>query len=199
VYALTFHGETPWSEEAHTDLHELGEYLGIRLREVLREDMGETYAPNVSSEFERIPFSAYSLNIAFSCKPKDVDGLRQALRRVIAETKKNGVSDSYVEKLKSERTRSLEQAYLSNGFWLQRLVDKFRMHEDPRKILDLTELTQRVTSEHLQAAARRFLRDDQYVEARLTPAPQAPSSPAPVPTSASAAPPTKAAAAISAP
>jgi zinc protease len=199
VYALTFHGETPWSEEAHTDLHELGEYLGIRLREVLREDMGETYSPNVSSDFERVPFAAYTLNIAFSCKPKDVDGLRQALRRVIAETKKNGVTDSYVEKLKSERTRSLEQAYLSNGFWLQRLVDKFRMHEDPRKILVLTELTGRVTSQHLQAAARRFLRDDQYVEARLTPAAREPSNGTQTPASATAAPPAKAGAAVSAP
>jgi hypothetical protein len=55
--------------------------------------------------------------------------------------------------------------------------------------LILNELTQRVTSNNLRAAARKFLRDDQYIEAKLTPAPAAPAPAAP------AAPPPPAAAA----
>jgi zinc protease len=178
-FALTFHGESPWSENAHTDLYELGEYLQLRLREVLREEMGGTYAPQVSSRFERVPFAAYSLGISFECKTKDLEQLERATRRVIAETKKSGVPDSYLEKLRSARTRGLEQSYRSNGFWLERLVDKYKLHEDPRQILILKQLTQRVTSDNLRAAARKFLPDDQYIEAKLTPAPEAPVTAAP--------------------
>jgi hypothetical protein len=43
------------------------------------------------------------------------------------------------------------------------------MGEDPRSILALHDLTRRVTGENLRLAARHFLRDDQYIDARLMP------------------------------
>jgi zinc protease len=202
IFSLTFHGESPWSENAHTDLYTLGEYLSMRLREVLREEMGGVYSPRVSSDFDRVPFDSYTLQIAFESKPKDVDALEKAARGVIADVKKSGVPASYLEKLINERTRALELSYRSNSFWLERLVDKYKLHEDPRQILILPELTQRLTSDNLRAAARHFLRDDQYIEARLTPAPgAAPAAPAsaPVPVPAPAAPPSAPAAATAAP
>jgi hypothetical protein len=40
--------------------------------------------------------------------------------------------------------------------------------------LTLHELTQRITSDNLRQAARKYLRDDQYVDAQLTPKSTAP-------------------------
>jgi zinc protease len=165
-----FHGETPrWSENAHTDLTSLESYLSIRLREVLREQLGGVYTPYVQSSFERIPVNEYSLVVAFDCKPADIDKLEQATRQVLTELEKNGAAPSYIEKLTNQRTRSLEEAYRSNDFWLERLVDKYKLREDPRQILILHDLTKRVTSENLQKAARTFARSDQYLEAKLLP------------------------------
>ena len=48
---LMFHGESPWSENAHTDLVSLQMYLEMRVREVLRESLGGTYAPSINSRF----------------------------------------------------------------------------------------------------------------------------------------------------
>jgi zinc protease len=168
-----YHGETPWSENAHTDLDTLERYLSIRLREVLREQLGGVYTPVVSSSFERVPFDSYSLVLGFECKPNDIEKLQQATRGVIAELEKSGAAESYIEKLKNQRTVGLEEAYRANSFWLERLVDKYKMGEDPRQILILHELTKRITSDNLRHAARQFLRHDQYVDARRTPAPEA--------------------------
>ncbi len=168
---LIYHGETPWSENAHTDLNSLVEYLQIRVREVLREELGGVYTPRVVYSFERLPYENYTVAVYFDCKPGDVDKLRSALDGVIADVKKSGVEDRYLEKLRSQRTRELEEAYRTNGFWLARLVDKYRMGEDPRDVLILHDLTKRVTSDNIRAAARRFLRGDQYLDALLTPAP----------------------------
>jgi zinc protease len=172
--SLMFHGEAPWSENAHTDLDSLDTYLGIRVREVLREKLGNVYSPSVSYGFSRLPYDSYNLSVSFESKPGDVDRLLQATRDVIAEVKKSGIDASYVEKLRSERTRDVEEYYRSNAFWLERLVDKYRMKEDPRQILTLHELTQRVTSDNVRSAAQKFLRDDQYLIARLEPAAVAP-------------------------
>ena len=177
--ALIFHGDSPWSEQAHTDLVSLQMYLGIRVREVLRERLGGVYTPRVDANFERLPFNSYALTVSFDCKPSDADKLEQAVRDVIAAVKKSGIEPSYVEKIKSERTRDLEVSYRRNGFWLERLIGKYRLGEDPRDILILHELTKRVTSDNVRLAAKKFLRDDQYLEAKLLPAVDAPAQSAP--------------------
>ncbi len=168
---LIFHGETPWSDPAHTDLVSLQSYLSIRLREVLREQMGGVYTPAVSSEFSRVPFDAYTLTIGFQCKAADIDALARATRDVIAEVKQKGADETYLTKLINQRTRELEEDYRNNAFWLGRLATRYQFGEDPRQILTLHALTQRITSENLRQAARKFLRDDQYVDAQLTPKP----------------------------
>lgn len=169
VATFLYHGESPWSENAHTDLDSLEAYLSIRLREVLREELGGVYTPHVTANFERVPFDAYSFAISFECKPADVDKLKTALSAVLADVKKSGVAASYLEKIAKQRTRNLEEAYRSNGFWLERLVNQYKMNEDPKQILILHELTKRVTSDNIRLAARKYLRDDQYLDALLTP------------------------------
>jgi zinc protease len=131
--------------------------------------MGGVYTPAVSSEFSRVPFGAYTLTIGFQCKAADVDALQQATREVIAEVKQKGADESYLTKLISQRTRQLEENYRDNDFWLGRLASRYELGEDPRQILTLHQLTQRITSDNLRQAALELLRDDQYVDAQLTP------------------------------
>jgi zinc protease len=173
---LRYHGESPWSDPAHTDLVSLQSYLQIRLREVLRDEMGGVYAPSVGQGFDRLPFDAWSLSVSFQCKPADIEKLESAVQAVFADIKKNGVADGYIEKLVSQRTRDLELDYRSNGFWLGRLSSAYLRNEDPRQILTLHELTKRVTSENIRLAARKYLREDQYIDAQLLPKPE-PSEP----------------------
>ncbi|HET9958478.1 MAG TPA: insulinase family protein [Polyangiaceae bacterium] len=167
--SLLYHGESPWSENAHTDLVSLQSYLAIRLREVLREELGAVYTPYVNANFERVPYDAYSLTISLDCKPSDVEKVLRATRQIIDDTKKTGAAAGYVDKIRKQRTRDLDRMYHENGFWLERLVDKYKLREDPRNILILHDLTQRVTSENIKQAARHFLREDQYLEAELQP------------------------------
>jgi zinc protease len=181
---LQHHGESPWSDPAHTDLVSLQSYLQLRLREVLRDQMGGVYAPQVSSSFDRIPFDAWTLSISFQCKPADIEKLERAVQEVVADVKKNGVAEGYIEKLKSQRTRDLELDYRSNGFWLGRLTSAYEHADDPRQILGLHELTKRVTSDNIRLAARKYLREDQYIDAQLLPKPESakPEAAQPVPT-----------------
>lgn len=172
---LLYYGDLPWSEKDSTDLNTLEQYLSLRLRDV----PGGVYTPFVGSTFERIPFGSYSLAVAFECKPADVDQLVRSTREVIAELEKSGAPASYVEKLIDQRTRQLQASYRSNEFWLERLVDKYKLGEDPREILKLQDLTKRVTSDNLRLAARKFLRNDQNLDALLLPAAKAVAPPAP--------------------
>jgi zinc protease len=186
---LVFHGESPWSDPAHTDLVSLESYLGIRLREVLREQLGAVYTPYVESRFDRVPYDAYSMVISLECKPSDLDRVERAVRDVIRDTKKSGVEASYLDKMINQRTRELEEGYRTNSFWLGRLASRYERGEDPREIMILHALTKRITKDNLRHAAQQFLRDDQYLDARLLPAATAPAtSPGSAPTALPAAP-----------
>ncbi len=169
IVSLVYHREIPWSDNAHTDLVSLQSYLQIRLREVLREQIGATYSPGVSQVFQHVPFSQARLSISLQCKPADVEPLLEATRAVITEVKKSGVDDSYLEKLRSLRTRDLEEQYRSNGFWIGQLATRYNLGLNPLDVLTYHELTKRITRENLRDAARTYLPDDQYLDARLLP------------------------------
>jgi zinc protease len=187
---LIFHGEAPWSDPAHTDLVSLASYLDIRLREVLREQLGAVYTPRVDARYDRVPYAAWTLAIGLECKTGDLERVERAVRDVIRETKASGVEQSYLDKLITQRTRGLEEDYRTNGFWLGRLASRYERDEDPREILGLHELTKRITKDNLKQAAHTYLRDDQYLDARLLPGAAAPTkAPAAPPPAAPPAPP----------
>jgi zinc protease len=169
--AVTFvyHGETAWSENAQNDLALLESYLGTRLREVLGERLTGAAPLYVGSSFERLPYDSYTFAISFECKPEDVEELHAAARGVIAELEKSGVDASHLEALKSARMKDLEEDQHDNEFWLERLTNKFKFGEDPRTLASAADLAQRITSDNVRLAARKFLRDDQYVDAILLP------------------------------
>ncbi|MBU5819143.1 insulinase family protein, partial [Acinetobacter baumannii] len=66
--------------------------LGIRLREVLREDAGGVYGVSVSGGLSREPVNNYSIGIQFGCAPENVDKLIGLTMDEINHTKSNGVA-----------------------------------------------------------------------------------------------------------
>jgi len=155
---LTYHGAAKWSPEAEDDLDQLAEVLDIRLREVLREEMGGVYGAFSSGTIERRPKERYSYRIGFGCAPENVDKLKQAVFDLVAETKKEGIGEEYISKIKELRRRKLEVDLRKNYFWLGQLVDNYRYGSDPTKIVELEEKAiKRVSSKNVQAAARKYL------------------------------------------
>jgi zinc protease len=166
---IRFFGKAQWSLKADTDLSFLRRYLAIRLMEVLREQLGATYNVRVESDFDRVPAGAYRLTISFECEPPQVERLEQAVRDVIADTKRSGINASYLERISKEHTRYLEEVARSNAFWLTALRTQYQLGEDPRIIAVFLDPSPRPTGDDVRRAARRFLRDDQYLDARLLP------------------------------
>jgi zinc protease len=155
---LTYPGAAKWSPEAEDDLDQLAEVLDIRLREVLREEMGGVYGAFSSGTIERRPKERYSYRIGFGCAPENVDKLKQAVFDLVAETKKNGIGEEYISKIQELRRRKLEVDLKKNYFWMGQLVDHYRYGSDPAKIVELEEKAiKRVSSENVQAAAKKYL------------------------------------------
>jgi zinc protease len=167
---MTFNGAAPFSRVEEHRLESLGEALSIRLREVLREELGGTYTVGAGGHLIRQPRQLFRSEVHFTCAPENVTKLVDAVKTEIAAAKAKGPAPEYTEKVKIAQSRSLEEALRSNGYWMGELVDHARYGEDPRLILEQKKLIDALDSKGMQEAAKRYFPDDRVLLGVLEPA-----------------------------
>lgn len=163
---MRFRGTALPSAPARVELEALEAYLRLRLREVLREQLGAIYDVDVESGWSG---DAPWHEIRFDCKPADVEKLQRATRDVIAGIERPGISDAHLDVLRAEYASRFPRAFHEDSFWLEELVHAYREDAPPRRILDLPKLSSHITREALRLAARRHLPLDSYVDAVWSP------------------------------
>ncbi len=166
---LEFHGKAKWSAESEDNVEMLSEALNIRLREILREDMSGVYGVFSRGRISRRPKAEYRYMVGFGCSPDNAEKLTEAVFDLVDKVKKEGIDDETVAKLKEQRRRGLETDQKENRFWQRQLGEHYRYGTDPRKILEMDKMIERVNSKNVQKAARRFLDEKRYIDALLMP------------------------------
>jgi zinc protease len=171
LVTLAFHGKQPWSRDADADMRALRDILRLRLREVLREDMGGVYGVQVNGAIARRPRQEYTFSVSFGCLPDNVEKLKGAVLEAIEKLEREGVAPDYLVKVKEARRRAHETELTDNGFWLHELQRAYTYGDDPRTIVDLAPELERITNERVRAAAKKYLATKQYVLGVLNPEP----------------------------
>ncbi|HEY0782837.1 MAG TPA: insulinase family protein, partial [Thermoanaerobaculia bacterium] len=166
---IVFSGPAQFSLDANHDLQALTAVMRIRLREVLREDLGAIYGVSVGGSVSQRPWQSYRLAVSFGCAPENVDRLVAAVFAEIAALREKGVAVSYVQKVQEGERRQREVDLKSNPFWMTALRTYYVEGLDPREILRSRERIEQLTPERLAAAARLYLPADRYVLAVLKP------------------------------
>ncbi len=181
--AVTFHGDEKWSRDKDRDMFILGQVLSMRLREILREDMGGVYGVGAGGYLSRRPREERTFGIQFGCAPDMVDKLIKASLDEVAVFAKQGIGADYLEKTKAQFLRDRETQLKTNGFWVGWLASSYRFGDDPTLVLDPSKMLARMTSDNVKTAAKKYLDGKQYYQAVLMPAPgtAAPAAPAPAP------------------
>lgn len=164
-----YHGEEPTSPGAWGDLEGLRAYLDLRLREVLRQELGAVYHVETWSSLREPPQQGYELGFRFDCPDRRSAELRDAALGVLADLRKNGVAQSYLDAIGQQRARAVDDSRHKTEFWLDALADAYRRGNDPARVIAERTAATRFSSDELRRAARHYLRDDQYLDALLEP------------------------------
>ena len=143
--------------------------LEVRLRNVLREDLGGTYGVRVRESINRIPHPEYTVAVDFGSDPERVEELVGFVFAEIERLKESGPTQQEVDNVKEQLRRSFETASTQNSFWLGRLVGTFRDDVDPSDILDYPETLQAITMESVLEAANAYFDTGNYVQVTLLP------------------------------
>jgi zinc protease len=131
--------------------------------------MGGVYGVFSGGQLARRPKQEFSFRAGFGCAPANAEALNKAIFDVIAEVKRSGASDEIVTKIKSMRRRSYETDSKENRWWLTGLARHYRYGTDPRKLLEIDLLVERVSSDRIKAAAKRYLKGKAIVDGMLLP------------------------------
>ncbi len=166
---ITFHGPGEWSLLNSHLVSSLAAVLRIRLREVLREELGGVYGVGVFGGMSREPRPIYNLVVSFGCDPQRVDELILAVFSEIDAIRTRGPGEDPLSKVREAQTRQRETDLESNAFWAKTLEFYERNGLDLGDILRYDTLVAAVTQESMQEAARRYLSAARYIEGVLYP------------------------------
>jgi zinc protease len=163
---LAFHGPAQPSAGARMELEALGLQLQSELQEVLREQRGATYSVSVDCSWSA---AGYLLTIHFECAPEQVGSLQQASWQVIRQLGSGPLAESAVDALRARLRASYGRGMTSSEFWAHELEQALRHGTPLSDIAKLPELGASVTGESVAAAARRYLKQDRYLDAVWSP------------------------------
>ena len=165
---IIFMGDGEYSREESMAISALADVLDIRLRELLREDLGGTYGVGVSGRISDQPDQEYRVSISFGSAPERAEELSAVAFEEIERIRAEGPDAETVAKVRETQRRSKETSLRENRYWVGQLSSYERLGIDLREIPSY-EWIESWTAEQVQQAAIRYLRTDQYAKFVLLP------------------------------
>ncbi len=143
--------------------------LSIRLREILREELGGTYG--VSAGFTNSPpLKGYgAVQIQFGSSPDNVDKLVNATLKEIERLKVEGPSADDVSKVKELERRDLETNAKQNWYWMGSMQTVHLYGWDPAGIARREQRTEGLTADNIKAMFNKYFPTGRYTLVTLKP------------------------------
>jgi zinc protease len=146
-----------------------GNVLSIRLREILREELGGTYGVSVGYE-NSLPLPGYgAIVIQFGSAPENVEKLTKAVFAEVDRLKAQGPTADDVNKVKEMEKRDLETNARQNQYWVGSLQTVHMYGWDPTGILRRPQRTDSLTPEILHGIFKKYFQMERYTVVTLKP------------------------------
>ena len=166
---ITMAAPDKWSRDSARDAQILSMVLGIKLREVMREDMSGVYGVSVGASVSRRPVQRRSLTVSFGCDPDNVGKLRDAALAEIKKMATEGTDDAHLGKVVEQLRRQRETDLKTNRWWLNTLEVSADFGEDFATATDIEATIKRVTNANVKAAAKHFYDDKNLIVGVMKP------------------------------
>lgn len=166
---LIFSGDFDWSRQTRYDINSMLHSLRIKLREVLREDLGGTYGVRVSSIIQEFPDEEYQIRISFGSDPERVAELTETVFTQIDSLRNFGTTAKNLIKIKEIQRRTFETSLKENSFWLGSIESYVWHKQDFGIMMKYNELVEALTLETIQKTANKYFDMNNYVQVSLYP------------------------------
>ena len=144
--------------------------LDTVLRDILREDLGQTYTVSVGLTQPLPQRGEGHIQIRFGAAPENIESMTARVMTEIKRLQQEGPTPDLTNRAKESARRNYELSLKSNGYWLSRLQSSVVMGGKPEDILTRGQRIDAVTPQTLQEVFKKYFPADRSTMITLVPA-----------------------------
>jgi zinc protease len=148
--------------------------LETSLRDMLREELGQTYTVSVGLSQQLPQRGDGAIQISFGAAPENIQSMTERVLQEVKRLQQEGPSADLTARAKESARRGYEVSLAQNPYWLRRLRTIHMLGGDPGDILTRGRRIDAITPAVLQDTFRKFLPLDRHTVVTLMPAPKQP-------------------------
>ena len=168
---ISFFADPPPTPADQERLAQATTVLRTSLRDILREDLGQTYTVSVRFKQSLPQRGDGHVEISFGAAPENAQPMVDRVMREVERLRREGPSDDLANRAKESAHRDYETSLRQNGYWLRRLETVELFGTDPAVIVQRAKRIGAVTPKVLQETFNEFFPADRYTVATLVPQP----------------------------
>jgi zinc protease len=169
LVSFYFEGPATDSPEERLRVSALVDVLNIKIIDVLREKLTLIYGGGIGGGLNDVPYQNYHFAMSLPCGPDNVDKVITAAMGEIQKLQDAGPQSDDLDKVKQNWRIAHRKALRENGYWLDKLHGSVLYGRDLARVLSYEKDVAALTPAEVQAAAKRYLRQDNYVQVVLLP------------------------------
>ena len=167
--AMAWEDNFRWKPKDRQGFAMLMNILSIKCRESMREDQGGVYGVSISGTSSKLPEPKFSITSTWGCDPEKIDTLSRTVLNEMKKIKKEGPTETDLNKVKETLIRERETQIKENNFWLSYLQNHYLYGNNILSLEEYKTLVNSFTVKKIQAIAKRYLDTENYVQVALTP------------------------------
>ena len=166
---ISFYAEPPLEENEQSRVEAATEVLEIALRDILREELGETYSVNVGLTQPLPQTGTGRIGISFGGAPDKIESMVERVMKEVGRLQQEGPSEDLTTRAKETARRAHETAKKQNGFWLSRLQSAKLLGRDPNLILTREQRIDAISRENVHEMFKKYFPAGRYTVVTLVP------------------------------
>ncbi len=166
---LSFFADPPLEENERTRVEAATDVLEIALRDILREELGETYSVSVGLQQPLPQRGDGRISISFGAAPENLDAMVGRTMEEVRKMQQGGPPADLVTRAKEAARREYETSLKQNGFWLSAFQAAKLFGRDPLLVLSRPQRIEAITPANVQEMFRKYFPMDRYTLVTLLP------------------------------
>ena len=168
--AMSFFADPPIDPMEQEKLAEASTVLEIQLRDILREDLGQTYGVSVGLSQPLPQKGEGHIEIRFGGAPENIEGMTTRVVEEIRKLQEDGPSEDLTNRAKETARRGYETALKTNDYWLGRLQTVSTYNRNPSEIVTREQRINAITPQVLKDVFKQYFPLNRTTTVTLMPA-----------------------------
>ena len=167
---ISFYADPAPDPMEQEQVQEATTVLQIALRDILREELGQTYSVSAGLAQALPQRGGGHVEVRFGAAPENLESMTKRVVQEITRLQQEGPSVDLTNRAKEAARRQYELALMQNDYWLGRLQSIHMFDRDPHEILTRRDRIDSVTPQVLQEVFRKYFPAERSTIVTLVPA-----------------------------